>query len=155
MTKHITTQLEKVLALVESSYDSEAIVAIRKAQQILSRDGLSLSDLARNASAKPKLNLPFGFFSTQNVESNLEAEIVQLQQEIEDLRREKLTHESRTDMWKQRAYELEHKLNVSIADAERWRQLAKETVDKLWDLGQSMQEDVPVPVVAPKVAKSG
>jgi chromosome segregation ATPase len=142
MSKHVTTQLDKVLALADSNHDGEALVAVRKARQMLSREGLRFSDLARAASQKPRVNLPFGFLSSQN-SANLEMEISQLRQELEDLRREKNAAEARTDNWRQRASELEKKLNLSLADAQRWQQLARETVEKLWDLSQSAEEQEP------------
>lgn len=142
MDKQPPSQLDKVLALADSSHDGEALVAVRKARQMLSRDGLRFSDLARAAVQKPRVNLPFGFFSGQHV-VNLEAEILQLRQAMEDLRSEKITFEARADNWRQRVIELEQKLAQSQADATRWRQLARETVEKLWDLGQSMQQEEP------------
>jgi hypothetical protein len=132
-------QLDKVLALVDSTHEAEALVAVRKAREMLSRDGLSFGDLAR-AAQKPRVNLPFGFLSNQNVVA-LETEILQLRQEMEIMRAEKIAHEFQADMWRQRATELEQKIGIAQAEAERWRQLAKDTVEKLWDLGQSMQEE--------------
>jgi hypothetical protein len=131
-----------VLALADSSHDGEALVAVRKARQMLSRDGLNFSDLAR-AAQKPRINLPFGFFSGQHI-VNLETEILQLRQELEDLRSQKVMHEAQSENWRQRATELEQKLTASQSDAVRWRQLARDTVEKLWDLGQSIQQEEPV-----------
>lgn len=141
MSRQETTQLDKVLALADSSHDGEALVAVRKARQMLSRDGLNFSDLAR-AAQKPRINLPFGFFSGQHI-VNLETEILHLRQELEDLRSKKVMFEAQSENLRQRAVELEQKLSVSHADARRWRQLARETVEKLWDLGQSIQQDEP------------
>ena len=142
MTKQVTTQLDKILALADSAHDSEALVAIRMAKQLLSRDGLNFSDLARAAVQKPRMNLPFGFFSAPQI-VNLETEIIQIRQELEDMRRQKVMHEAEAATWRQRATELEQKLTHSQSDAVRWRQLARETVEKLWDLGQSIQQESP------------
>lgn len=139
MTKQANSQLDKILAMADSSHDSEALVAVRMARQLLSRDGLSFSDLAR-AAQKPRVNLPFGFFSGQHI-INLEAEILQIRQELEDLRTQKVVYEADAKAWQQKAAEFEQKLIQSQSDATRWRQLAKETVDKLWDLGQSIEKD--------------
>jgi hypothetical protein len=143
MSKSLMTQLDKVLALADSSHDGEALVAVRKARQLLSRDGLCFGDLARAASQKPRINLPFGLFSNQQMVA-LETEILRLRQELGDVRNEKDAQEFQADLWRQRAAELEQKLNVSQAEAERWRQLARDTVEKLWDLGQAVQPDEPV-----------
>ncbi len=142
MNKDVSTQLDKVLALADSNHDGEALVAVRKARQMLSRDGLCFSDLAR-AAQKPRINLPFGFFSGQHIVA-LETEILQLRQQMEDLRTAKIMQEAQAETWRQRASELEQKLNQSQSDAVRWRQLARDTVEKLWDLGQSIQQDEPV-----------
>lgn len=141
MSKPPTPQLDKVLALADSSHDAEALVAVRMARQMLSRDGLCFSDLAR-AAQKPRVNLPFGFLSGQHI-VNLETEILKLRQELEDLRTEKVAHELQADVWRQRAVELEQKLSSSLTEAARWRQVARDTVEKLWDLGQSIQDDEP------------
>jgi hypothetical protein len=143
MSKSLMTQLDKVLALADSSHDGEALVAVRKARQLLSRDGLCFGDLARAAAHKPRINLPFGLFSNQQMVA-LETEILRLRQELGDARNEKDAQEFQADLWRQRAAELEQKLNVSQAEAERWRQLARDTVEKLWDLGQTVQQDEPV-----------
>jgi hypothetical protein len=148
MTKQETTQLDKVLALADSSHDGEAVVAVRKARQMLSRDGLNFSDLARAAAQKPRMNLPFGFFSSQHTVS-LETEVLQLRQEIEDLRSQKIAYEAKADTWRQRANEFEQKLGQSQAEAIRWKQLARETVEKLWDLGQSIQQEEPAAHILP------
>jgi hypothetical protein len=142
MSKPTSTQLDKVLALADSNHDGEALVAVRMARQLLSRDGLCFSDLARAAVQKPRMNLPFGFFSGQHI-VNLETEILQLRQELEDLRSAKVEQEAQAEMWRLRTVELEQKLSGSQTEAVRWRQLARDTVEKLWDLGQSIQQDEP------------
>jgi len=147
MNQPVISQLDKILALADSSHDGEALVAVRKARQMLSRDGLSFGDLARAAQQKPRVNLPFGFFSNTHM-VHLETENVRLQQEALDARHERDQQEYQADLWRQRAIELEQKLSITQAEAERWRQLARDTVDKLWDLGQTMQGKEPVSVIS-------
>ena len=142
MANQVLTQLDKVLALADSNHEGEALVAVRKAREMLNRDGLSFGDLARAAVQKPRVNLPFGFFSGPHI-VNLETEILQIRQQLEDMHNEKVSQELQVDLWRQRATELEQKLSISQAEAVRWRQLARDTVEKLWDLGQSIQEDGP------------
>lgn len=141
MTKQLSPQLDKILAMADSSHESEALVAVRMARQILSRDGLCFADLAR-AVQKPRINLPFGFTSSQQI-VNLETEILQLQQQMEDIRQQKVAFELEAEALRQRVADLEQKLGQSTTDANRWRQLARDTVEKLWDLGQSMTQDEP------------
>ena len=54
MNRQILNKLDKVLALADSDHDGEALVAVRKARQMLSNDGLSFGDLARVAALTPK-----------------------------------------------------------------------------------------------------
>lgn len=142
MAKPSSSQLDKILAMADSAHDGEALVAVRMARQMLSKDGLSFGDLAR-AAQKPRMNFPIGFFSGQHI-VNLETEILQMRQEIEDLRGKKVMHEAEAEKWRQKANDLEQKLNQSQSEATRWRKLARDTVEKLWDLGQSIQNDEPV-----------
>jgi hypothetical protein len=140
MNDKVSEQLDKVLAMVDSSHEGEAIVAIRKARQMLNRDGLSFSDLARAAvHNKPRVNLPFSVFSAHQVQ--LETEIATLRQKYFDLQGEKQDQDTQLDFWKRRVSELEQSLALSNAQSMQWRELARETVEKLWDLGQSAQMD--------------
>lgn len=140
MNQRSISQLDKVLALADSSHEGEAVVAVRKARQMLSRDGLSFGDLARAATKKSAIHLPFGFLSsTQNV--HLEIELIQARQKLSDLEATLNAQTAQTDKWRQKSLELEQKLTSSQTEAERWRQLARDTVEKLWDLGQTLQKD--------------
>ena len=132
-------QLDKVLALADSSHDGEAVVAVRKARQMLSRDGLSFGDLARAAVKKPPINLPFGFLS--GPPAHHEIELTQLRRKLSELEASYDAQAVQTSIWRQKALELEQKLNASQTEAQRWRQLARDTVEKMWDLGQSVQQD--------------
>jgi hypothetical protein len=40
------------------------------------------------------------------------------------------------DFWRRRAFELEQQLNLAQTEAGRWRQMARETAEKLWDIAQ-------------------
>jgi len=143
MNDKVSEQLDKVLAMADSSHESEAVVAVRKARQMLNRDGLSFSDLARAAvQQRPRINLPFSSMPAHQIQ--LEAEIAQLRQKYFDLQTERQDQETQLDFWRRRAGELEENLALSNAQALRWRELAKETVEKLWDLGQVAQMDDPL-----------
>jgi hypothetical protein len=152
MSKQVAPRLDKILALADSSHDGEALVAVRMARQMLSRDGLSFGDLARAAVQKPqRMSFPRSLFPNQNT-VNLESEISALKQEIDELRGGKTVQETQAEVWRLRATELEQKLRQSMAETERWRQLAQETADQLWDLGQALQTEntVSTPTVAKK-----
>lgn len=137
MQERLVEQLDKVLALADSSHEGEAIGAVRMARQILSRDGLSFSDLARAASFRSKFTMPLSLFSSQTV--HLEAQVARLQQQVYDLKNEKENQILQIEFWRKRAAELEQQLNLSNSESQRWRQLARETIEKLWDAGQDAQ----------------
>jgi len=135
MDQRISDQLDKVLAMADSSHDGEAIVAVRKARQLLSRGGLSFSDLARAVSmTRPRR--AFSLFSGQQM--HVESQLVQMRQRIDDLSTEMHTQSVQLEFWRRRATELEQNASQNHLEALRWRRLAQDTVDKLWDIGQSI-----------------
>ena len=140
MDQRVSDQLNKVLALADSNHDGEALVAVRKARQILSRGGLSFGDLAMAAAMpRSRINLPFSFFSDQH--SHLEGQISQLRSQLNALQMEIEMQNAQVEFWRRRAHELEQNLNIRSSEVQRWRQLAQETVDKLWDIGQEIRKD--------------
>jgi hypothetical protein len=158
MDQRLTAQLDKILALADSSHDGEALGAVRMARQMLSKDGLSFGDLARAASTyQARRTSPFSLFSGANL--HLETQLVQLRQRLDDLQAEKQAQDIQMEFWRQRASELEQNFNVQVAEVERWRKLARETVEKLWDLGQYLQTDELAPDQtasrAPEMLKTG
>src|ERR1700720_778527 len=84
MNQHIPEQLDKILALADSSHDGEAVVAVRKARQMLNRDGLSLGDPARAAARRAKSPGLLSRLSRQP--AHLETQTHHLRQQLEDLR---------------------------------------------------------------------
>lgn len=142
MNQHRVDQLDKVLALVDSSHEGEAVGAVRMARQLLERDGLSFGDLAKAASStRARVPLSRALFSGQLV--HLEAQIAQLQQTIDVLRDDNQNQLTQIDFWRRRAFEMEQQLNLSQSESQRWKQLARETAEKLWDLSQSIHAGAP------------
>lgn len=135
MNQSRVDQLDKVLALVDSSHEGEAVGAVRMARQMLERDGLSFGDLAKAASTN-RGRFPFSrtLFSGQLV--HLEAQIAQLQQIVDDLRNDNQNQTTQIDFWRRRAFEMEQQLNLSQSEVQRWKQLARETAEKLWEIGE-------------------
>jgi len=138
MDPALSSQLEKVLALADSTHEAEAVVAVRKARQILSRDGLSFTDLARAAQRRPGLNRAFSSIFS-GAQAHLETQIFQLRQRLNDLQVDMQAQTVQVEFWRQRAVDLEQNFHSARSDAERWKQLARETVEKLWDLGQGQE----------------
>ena len=130
MDRRSSDQLEKVLALADSAHDFEAAVAVRKARQMLARNGLAFGDLARAASRSG-----FSFFSNN---SRLESHAVRLRQQLQDMQADLLAQAAQTEFWRSRAAELERGLSASRDDVARWQRLARDVAEKLWDLGQSI-----------------
>jgi hypothetical protein len=137
MQQRAPDQLDKILALADSVHDGEAVVAVRMARQLLSRDGLSFSDLAKAATGKPRFGFSRAIFYSGQV--NLEVQIAQLQQQVLDLSRQAEAEREQRDMWCRRALEAEQSLALSQSDAKRWKQLASDTVEKLWDIGRELK----------------
>jgi chromosome segregation ATPase len=140
MTETSNDQLDKILALADSNHDGEALVAVRKARQVLSRGGLSFSDLARAASSRQiqaKAPAMFSFLSGQR--EHLESQILYLRQQVEDMQAQLQTQDLQLDFWRRRAADLEQSHQGAHNEAERWKKLARETADRLWDMGQSIQ----------------
>jgi hypothetical protein len=151
MNQRIHEQLDKILALADSSHDGEAVVAVRKARQILTRDGLSFGDLARAASTGVSSAKSSGLFSFLSGHRDyLESQVHHLRQQVEDLQAQMQTQDLQLDFWRRRAIELEQNNSTAAAEAERWKKLAKETAERLWDVGHHLTtEDV-----TPSAAKS-
>jgi hypothetical protein len=138
MNRQLHTQLDKILAMADSGHDGEAVVAVRKARQVLSNNGLSFSDLARAAQRPRPINLPF-FAASPTVE--LEIQNNELRQRLAEANNDVVHQSAEAELWRRRAAELEQKLAASQLESKRWRLLARDTVEKLWDLGQSVRED--------------
>jgi chromosome segregation ATPase len=139
MDQHRVDQLDKVLALADSAHEGEAVGAVRMARHLLSKNGLSFGDLARAASGRSRFSLSRALFSGQHV--HLEAQIAQLQQQVSDLANEGQNLATQIEFWRRRAFELEQQLNLSSSDAQRWKQLARETAERLWDISQITNAD--------------
>ncbi len=139
MNPRISEQLDKILALADSSHEGEAIVAVRKARQMLSRDGLSFADLARVASARQGYGQSSGLFSRRSRQPDpTETQLHHLQQQLEDLRAQIQTQDLQVGFWRRRALDLEQNSLRAQNEAERWKKLASETAERLWDMGKDI-----------------
>gem|GEM_PF-871028 len=127
-------QLDKVLALVDSSQEGEALGALRMARRILNKKGLSFNALARVAAEGTTLADTGSFFSGAQVQ--LEAKIEQMQDDLSAHVEQNQNLTMQIDFWRKRALELEQMLSLSQAETARWKAMARETAERLWDLGQ-------------------
>ncbi|KAA0682819.1 hypothetical protein DS843_05245 [Roseomonas genomospecies 6] len=121
--------------MAESEHQGEALSALRAARIMLSRAGLSFRDLARGA--RPVAAAPEPPPSTaeapppdrppppDQLVQGLRRQVRDLELEVAGLKRQ--LEKSSGDMERQRE------------EADRWRSLARETAEKLWDLGKALE----------------
>lgn len=138
MTQDFTRQLNKVFALIESDHEGEALGAMRMLRRLLDKEGLSFSDLAQTA-IKGSFSFTKPFFSPALVQQ--EARNEQLQEDIKAHVEQNENLSAQIEFWRRRTFEVEQLLNVHKAEAERWREMARETAEKLWDVGQLAQAE--------------
>lgn len=133
MNQRVLDQLDKVLALADSDHEGEALGALRMARKLLEREGLQFSDLA-SVLGKVDAMRRTSFFSAAQVQ--LEAQIEQLQDDLDAHVEQNASLSSQIDFWRRRAFELEQMLALTQAETARWKETARETAERLWDLGQ-------------------
>lgn len=135
MNHQTAEQLDKILALADSGHEAEALGAVRMARRVLSRDGLSFGDLARVAAQRSRFSLSRSLFSSANV--GLEMQLTRLQQQLSALENLRDDQAAELEAWRRRAYELEQQLAQSQAESRRWKDIARESLEKLWDVGSA------------------
>lgn len=156
MDDRVSEQLDKILALVDSSHDGEAVVAVRKARQMLSRDGLSFGDLARVASTHSYMKTSGMFSFLSGGREHLEAQVQALRRQIDDLQARLETQEFQLDLSRRRVADLEQSFQHAQSEAERWKKLASETANHLWDIARSVGgEGLQPPVERPSKIAAG
>jgi len=64
-----------------------------------------------------------------------------LRQQLDDLNNNIQIQDTRLEFWRRRAMDMEHALHAKQLEAERWKNLARDTVDKLWDLGETLRAE--------------
>lgn len=111
-------KLAKVLALADSAAEGEALAAVRTARQLLARAGLSFRDLAEIAGLAAAPARPLSLSPHRP-----EADIAALRQRLHEL--------------EGRNRELQRQLEGQTRETERWRRLARDTVERLWEVGQA------------------
>lgn len=126
-------KLAKVLAMAESDHQGEALSALRAARIMLSRAGMSFRDLARGAAGPAPAAATAATASAppdrppppDQLVQGLRRQVRDLELEIAGLKRQ--LEKSSGDMERHRE------------EADRWRTLARETAEKLWDLGKALE----------------
>lgn len=128
-------KLAKVLAMAESEHQGEALSALRAARIMLSRAGMTFRDLAERAREDRPAPEPPPTVVTPSAPAQPPPpdELVHgLRRQVKDLELELATLRRQLD---KAATDLDrHK-----EEAERWRGLARETAEKLWDIGKALE----------------
>lgn len=133
MTDRISEQLEKVLALADSTHEGEALGALRMARRLMEREGLTFADLA-SAARRQQFSMTRSLFLGSNAQ--WEAKVDQLLDELNAHVEQNQNLSSQIAHWRQRAFDLEQMLRLNRSETERWKDMARETAERLWDLGQ-------------------
>lgn len=127
-------KLAKVLAMAESEHQGEALSALRAARIMLSRAGMSFKDLAagaRPARVEPPPEPPRPAAPPDRAPPP--DQLVQgLRRQVGDLERE-IAHLRRA------LDKANGELDRQRDETGRWRALARETAEKLWDLGKALE----------------
>jgi hypothetical protein len=127
-------KLAKVLALAESEHQGEALSALRAARVILARSGMSFRDLA-HALTPPKPAAPPPRQEPPPPPARPEPDetvVLGLRRQVFDLERENASLARKLER-------LRGENDHNREEVGRWRSLAQETAEKLWDLGKALE----------------
>ncbi|HYD32623.1 MAG TPA: hypothetical protein VEB64_17405 [Azospirillaceae bacterium] len=133
----------KVLALVDSDHHGEALSALRAARSMLARAGMSFHDLARqvrkNGSPRaepepaPPPPPPPSPPSRSTETAHALARVEELEHQIRELEHEvRKTHKLLSRQ--------QRTLDRQKDETERWRKLARDTAEQLWDMGRALEQ---------------
>jgi len=125
------TRLLKVLALADSSHDGEALAAVRVARQLLAQEGLSFADITKVTPPLAAVLPSTPQDHTARVRG-LETQVADLQARLLEVQRQLQERNVALVAANTRVHQLENNAG---------RNLARETANKLWDIGQEIAED--------------
>lgn len=145
MSHAVFSQLEKVIALADSSHEGEALGALRMARRMMQREGLTFLDLA-TAARKSQFSMTRSLFSGS--QGQWEEKANRMQEEIHTHASQIESLNSQVEFWRKRAFEIEQALNLNRGETERWKEMARETAERMWDLGQIARADAALSDVA-------
>lgn len=140
MTPNHLQRLSKVLALADSSQDGEAVAAVRMAKQLLTQNGLSFADLA-NSAANSSGIVRSAFSTGAFAHKITDTQIAELQLKIRQMQSAGKLQSNELAHARVNVARLEASLAQAQQEVEKWRQLAQETANKLWDIGQQIEND--------------
>lgn len=137
----------KILSMADSEHHGEALSALRAARFMLEREGMSFRDLANAFRIGPRLEGP------REESSELELDVESAREAAEAAMASRDAMAAHVEFLQKNLNELEHQVRLlkRLADrhkraevkqreeAERWKALARETAEKLWDLGKALE----------------
>jgi hypothetical protein len=118
-------KLEKIFALADSEQDGEALAALRAARALLQQSGLELSQVL-NAALNDEMTRRGGKKGLSHLE------LTRLRQLVE-------VREFEAQTWRKEAEAAKEALAKSEKERERWHRTANETMEKLWQIAQTIQ----------------
>lgn len=128
-------KLAKVLAMAESEHQGEALSALRAARIMLSRAGLSFRDLAERA----RPGAAFEPHPSSVVPPATPAQPPPPDQLVQGLRRQVRDLELELATLRRQLDRAAGDLDRHRDEADRWRKLARETAEQLWDVGKALE----------------
>jgi chromosome segregation ATPase len=141
-------KLSKILALADSSQEGEALAAVRMARQMLAQEGMSFADLLAGKQSMTSRHARAQAQAPQSQAVETASEIKALQQKVAELQRNLLLSQSQLQERNNalaavtyRAQHLELQVTRAQQEVEKWRDLARDTANKLWDIGQQIADD--------------
>lgn len=129
-------KLAKVLAMAESDHQGEALSALRAARIMLARAGMSFRDLARGARPVPAAAEAAFAGASPSAPPDRPPPPDQL---VQGLRRQVRDMELEIAGLKRQLEKTSGDVERHRDEADRWRRLARETAEKLWDLGKALE----------------
>ena len=132
-------KLAKVLAMAESEHQGEALSALRAARIMLSRAGLSFRDLAQGARPAGARSAPASEPPPTVVTPAPPDRPPPPDQLVQGLRRQVKDLELEIAGLKRQLEKTSGEMERQRDEADRWRSLARETAEKLWDVGKALE----------------
>lgn len=132
-------KLAKVLALIDSASEGEAVAAVRAARQMLAKEGLSFRDIAaaargRGATGRRGTPTDGGLFGAGFGHDVLQGQVRALQADLDILQVRFNDQLNTSQRWQQKAEELQRTIARHDADTRRMRQKLRPILEELWAL---------------------
>ncbi|HYD29964.1 MAG TPA: hypothetical protein VEB64_03800 [Azospirillaceae bacterium] len=139
-------KLAKVLAMLDSANDGEAVAAWRAARQMLNKEGMTFQDIALATKGRDGLKrsgFGGGLFSPGLSNDALQGQVRSLKTDLGDLQARFNDQVASTQRWQQRAEELQRSLNRHEADKQRLQAKLRPILEELTALRDILSQARP------------